>query len=105
MKLELNEEKAAKELKQHILTRSAELFSVNSYRAHKFFMRHTPEENKNITLSLMKYPKLVIEYIDFTVKSHMKNVKEESFCLEDDIAEIYAEMLVHENKYKKVYLK
>lgn len=52
----------------------------------------------------MKYPKLVIEYIDFTVKFHMKNAKEEDFRLEDDIAEIYAEMLVQENKYKKVYL-
>lgn len=103
-KLEIYEEESANALKQKILTRTAELVSVNSYRAHKLFTKYVPLEEKNIILSLVKYPKLGIEYIDHIIRLNSKISKDSNFQLSGDIATIYAELLIQENKLKKVFL-
>jgi len=98
-KLEIIEEDAANALKQSVLNRSAELVSVNSHKAHKLFQKYMPNEETNIIISLIKYPKLGIEYMHHMIKAH---IKEPKFHLEDNLATIYAELLVKENKLKKV---
>ena len=94
------EEDGAKVLKQNILNKSAELVSVNSYKAHKLFQKYTPSEEKNVIISLIKYPKLGIEYMHHLIKAH---AKEPNFSLGEDLGVIYADLLVKENKLKRVF--
>ena len=100
-KLEICDEASTKSLKDNTLLKCAELVSANSYKAHKLFKKFLAHEEKNIIITLQKYPKLFIEYIHQLEKTHSKDSE---FHLDDDIARLYAEILIKENKLKKVIL-
>lgn len=98
--MERCDEESVTLITKNILNKSAELVSVNCYRAYNLFKKYIPNEEKNIIFSLQNHPKLGIEYFQHYIKSHRK---EENFHLETDLGTIYAELLIKENKFEKVF--
>ena len=79
-KLEICDEASTKSLKDNTLLKCAELVSANSYKAHKLFKKFLAHEEKNIIITLQKYPKLFIEYIHQLEKTHSKDCKLCNIC-------------------------